>query len=212
VVTLTVGIVGHVDRAHQVADLIQSLGGRGRASMDDGTLGVYGNHRRALQASLWQTGASHTLILEDDALPVPTLLDDAATLAAERPDHLIGLYVGQLYPAPLQAVIRYAIRRADQTGAHWLPLATDTLRWAVGYVVPIMDIPAMLDRADQLVSIPADRRLGDWHGSRGRVSYSWPSLVDHADGERLHRESPPRRPGRVAWRTGSLDRTRVAIE
>ena len=206
-------IVAHTsraNRAHRLAAWLHSHQSAERVSIsiDDGTLGAFGNHRRSLlgaheDAEYAPVGRTHALILEDDALPCIDLLDAASHAVAERPDHLLGLYVGRHKPTNLQAVIELAVSAADANGSDWLDVGGGTL-WGVGYVMPISNIPAVVARADELdnVGMGADLRIGHWHAERNRLSFPWPSLVEHGDLPSLSGSFRPR--GRVAWRTRPL--------
>jgi len=84
----------------------------------------------------------------------------------------------------------------------WLddPRITDKLRWGVGYVMPTADIPAVLATLADVGQHPwidSDGRLGRWHASRGRLSYPFPSPVDHNDA--LPSTTSRNNCGRVAW-------------
>ncbi len=143
----------------------------------------------------WPT---HALLVEDDALPCADLLDVARAYAAERPDHMFGLYVGRMRPPAEQQRIAQAVANASATAARWLPLRTSAPCWLVGYLMPIADIPNVITLADKLPGEAAGR-VGAWHHRNRRVSYPWPSLVDHRDETSLV-YGANRRPGRVAWR------------
>ena len=208
-----VRIVAHVSRANRaqrLAEWLRSHQGAERVTVhtDDGTLGAFGNHRAALlgahqDAERTPVGRTHALILEDDALPCVDLLDAASHAAAERPDHLLGLYVGRHKPTSLQAVIELAVNACEANGSDWLDVVGGTL-WGVGYIAPIKDIRAMIARADELdnVGMGADLRIGHWHAEQNRLSFPWPSLVEHGDLPSLAGSFRP--PGRIAWRTRQL--------
>ncbi len=195
-ISLSVHVVGHVARERQAVELAVSLGAT--LHMDNGTLGVYGNHRRALTAAA-ESGRQSALVVEDDALPCTDLLDAAEWYAEQRPDHMLGLYVGRSKPRGLQHAIERWIAEHDST-EQWLdaPAIQRRLWWGVGYVVPTADIPNVITTADRTCGL-ADLRLGAWHHRNRRVSYPWPSLVDHADVPSVNNESIRRPTGRVAW-------------
>lgn len=168
----------------------------GEIVLDTEGLGTMANHQRALVSGA-ASGASHVCVLEDDAIVCGDFLTHVARLVAERPDHLLGLYVGRVAPRTPQP----AIAQAVTTSPAWLddPVIVDRLRWAVGYVMPASDVPAVL------ASLPpgghpwfdTDKRLGRWHAEQGRLSYPFPSPVDHDD---LVPSTTTRgRTGRVAW-------------
>lgn len=191
--SLAVRIVSVPERSVQAAALQRAFGGR--VIVDEHHGGTFPNHLRAL-ASV--EDATHAVILEDDAIPCPDFLTHVARVIDERPDHLLGLYVGRSHPKRIQPLL------AELTGgAHaWLddPRITDRLRWAVGYVMPTPDIPAVLHHLSlggQHPWIGTDTRIGAWHAAQGRLSYPFPSLVDHDDA--LPSTTSRGRSGRSAW-------------
>lgn len=191
---ITTVVVAHVARLDEATRLAMELGAQ--VTVDDGTLGAGGNHREALRLGL-ATGADHVLALEDDALPVDGLLDHVAHAIDERPDQIIGLYVGRQRPKAER--VEDAVRRADEQGASWLTYPG--LLWGVATVWP-----ATLAR--EFLGVEHGLNLWDahvnrWCRERGHeVAYCWPSLVDHHDGATLISGRPARSPGRVAHRVG----------
>lgn len=196
--SVQVMVVGHTLRYEAATELARQV--NGGLSIDNGRLGTYGNHRRALLAGA-ESGASHVCILEDDAVPVDDFRTHIERVAEIRPNDLVGLYVGRSRPMP--AFVADAVRRADEAGASWLHSLH--LMWGVGYLVPTRAVPALIEKADARVNTPqADTRIGRaWSASQGRpIYYTWPSLVDHADGPSITDEHERRAPGRVAHRVG----------
>ena len=181
------------ERAEHAAALLQITGGK--VILDEHHEGTFPTHVRAL-ASV--EDVTHGVILEDDAIPCPDFLDHVSRLVEERPDHLLGLYVGRSHPVRIQPVLA----ELAAVSPEWLddPRVTDRLRWAVGYVMPVRDIPAVLEhlsRGGQHSWIGADTRIGAWHADCGRLSYPFPSLVDHNDA--LPSMTSKGKSGRLAW-------------
>jgi hypothetical protein len=193
--SLHVAVVAHVARTEQAKRLTDELGAE--LFMDDGSIGEWFNHRRALAWAATQDG--HAVIVQDDALPVAGFLEHATRAASERPADMIGLYVGR--QRPKRAAAQRAVRQADRTGASWL--TAPGLWWGVATIVPCAAIPALLDAADAMHS-NYDIRLGRaWLATQRRpVTYTWPSLVDHADSPSVIERNRERPSGRVAWRVG----------
>lgn len=198
--SITVSVVAHRDRTVMAEKLAFNTYAN-TVNYDDGTLGACENHRRtwqqlALEHSDW------SVVLEDDAVPVPcfkTQLDDALTNA---PTSIVSLYLGQQRPPQYQYMIQPAIDRAEKAGAHWL--VSRQLLHAVGLAIRTELIPDMLTLLDG--EIPTDEAIGNWANKHFyRIAYSYPSLVDHADGETLiqHPDGQHRPPGRIAWKTGT---------
>jgi hypothetical protein len=187
-----VAVPERLERATAIADAVG-----GEVILDAHRDGAFPTHVKALLSG---TG-THTVVVEDDAILCPDFVAHVQSLIWERPDHLLGLYVGRVRPhAPQQYI-------APQLG--WLdhPGLVEQLWWGVGYVMPTRDIPAVVDelmQGNQHPWVHTDRRIGLWHARRGRLSYPFPSPLDHDD-------SLPSTgfggDGRVAWEHcgGSFD-------
>lgn len=190
-------IVAHVDRSRQAFDLDDALGGA-YIALDDGTLGEWGNHAAALS---WgsQQACTHVLCIEDDAVPVPNLLEEAKKAVEYISNSCISLYVGT--GRPRQPRVLQAIAAADAADSTWLQ--ADSLLWGVAFIMPRWHIPHMLEWA-RLSVLPTDQRIGAWYRSLGmKVAYTWPSLVDHADTPSVI-PGRPRPEKRVAHRVGAV--------
>lgn len=192
-----VAVVGHAERITQAAGLAQTLA-PSVLFLDDGSLGEWDNHERALCWGTEQTG--HLLVIQDDAVPIDGLIEHCERAVKERPDDMIGLYVGQVRPK--RARVLSAVQKADRLGASWL--VCDELFWGVATILPCAAICALLAFCEN-VAQPYDERLGKaWCAVTERdVVYTWPSLVSHADGPSVITSRPQRADGRVAWRVGA---------
>lgn len=187
-------VVAHTKRATQAQALAARLGAE--IFTDDGTLGEWGNRARALA---WTADrGTHAVVLEDDALPIPDFGECVRQAIEHKPGDMIGLYVGR--QRPIRERVEKAVAKADEIGASWL--TCERLCWGVAMIVPTRAIASLLAYATR--TIPGDRRLGEaWRAYTGRdVIYTWPSLVDHADGETVIKGRAARTPGRVAHRIG----------
>ena len=191
-------VVAHIDREAAALRLSDDLGGANIA-LDDGTAGEWGNHASALLLGA-HSGASHVLCIEDDAVPVPNLLQEARKAVEVRPNACISLYVGTGRPRAIG--VRQAISLADDLDLSWL--SADSLCWGVAFIMPTVDIAPMLEWAKGS-RLPTDQRIGAWYRSQGRsVYYTWPSLVDHADISSVIK-GRPRPEKRVAHRVGTRE-------
>jgi len=193
-VSLAVAVVAHPTRLAAAEQLAADLGAH--LVVDEHERGEWLTHARALAWAAEQP-VSHALIVQDDALPVPGLLDHVIAATDAHPDGPIGLYVGRARPRADQ--VARAVHRADEVGASWLE--ANTLLWGVATVLPATDLGALLAWGRRC-QLPYDQRIGAWYRSQMRpVRYTWPSLVDHADGPSLL-AGRARTVQRVAWRTG----------
>lgn len=186
-------VVAVPERIEQASALAERVGGV--VVLDDEHAGAFPNHARALASA---AGATHVVVLEDDAIVCDDFTAHVERLIVERPDHLLGLYVGRVAPRKPQPVIAELVALTPAWLDH--PDLTENLWWAVGYVMPGTDIPAVLEQlgaADQHPWVETDKRIGRWHTDRGRLSYPFPSPVDHNDS--LPSTSSRSEHGRVAW-------------
>lgn len=192
--SLAAAVVAHPDRLDAAEHLADDLDAE--LFVDTDRLGEWLNHVRALRWAAEQD-ASHALIVQDDALPIPDFRHHAEKAIAHRPTGLVGFYVGRT--CPRAEPVKRAVRTAEKVRASWL--CADTLLWGVATAVPTADIPELLAYV-QHYQAPYDLRLGRWYRDRGvPVHYTWPSLVEHADGPSLlTRHRHPRQ--RIAWRVG----------
>lgn len=196
-ITIQPVVVAHPDREWRARQLAYELGAG--IAVDDLGEGEWANHRSALLLGA-QSGASHVLCIEDDAVPVPNLLAEAAKAIEARPNACISLYVGT--GRPRQIGVRQAIERADALDLSWL--SADSLCWGVAFIMPAQDIDPMLGWA-KTSRLPTDQRIGAWYRSQQRpVYYTWPSLVDHADIPSVIK-GRPRPEKRVAHRVGTRE-------
>lgn len=166
--------------------------------MDNGFLGEWRNHRRALEWCRSQD-ATHALVLQDDAVPVDGFLDHVQEAARRRPDDLISLYVGT--GRPWAGSVLEAVEEARRSHASWL--VADGPVWGVGIVWPVSCINDFLSWSELWRHrLPYDQRAHAWSQVTGRrCYYTWPSLVNHAD-----------TPSVIKGRNHSLELVRVAHE
>lgn len=203
------GHQGRRDAARSLADSLDAW-----LALDNGTYGELGNHDRA-----WRYGAlfdsDWTVVLEDDALPVPNFDQHVQAALGTLPAEpcAVSLYVGTSRPPQWQGRIERAIVESDATGAGWIkgpgPL------WGVAVALPTALVPEMLFEV-QSIRAPYDERLGTWLRMHDLAClYPSYSLVDHADWPTLirHQDGQPRVEPRRAWRIGEpiLNRRYVSL-
>jgi hypothetical protein len=199
---ISTAVVAHEARIVAATELAHALGAV--ITVDDGSLGAEANHLIAWEA----TGTAESewsLVVEDDALPVPGFLEQAEQALAVAPTPIVSFYLGKTKPKAWQHRIAQAVAHADMADAHWID--THYLLHAVAVAMRTELREDWLATAPTL-DFPIDQRLSEWARMRGhRIAYTLPSLVEHADWPTLvqHRDRQPRTEARIAWRTGTRD-------
>lgn len=193
-------VVAHTDRLVQATELARTIGAV--ISVDDGSKGAGANH---LEAWRLTTGVESEWagVLEDDAQPVPGFTQQAEQAIAAAPEPVVSLYLGRTRPVRWQDRISRALVRIDDRDPHWL--TTTHVLHAVTVVLHADLREDWLDFAADN-TLPPDERMTAWCIARGhQVAYTWPSLVDHADGPTLveHSNTGNTTAPRKAWRTGT---------
>lgn len=199
----TVGIVAHQARADQAQTLASTISAD-IIHMDDGTHGCDGNHRRAWQWHRDNTTTTWSVVIEDDAQPVDAFRDQLHAALDAAPTDVVSLYLGRLRPPPFQQRIKAATLKATDTEAHWI--TSPHMMHAVATAIRTELVPEMLNHPQD--GRPADEHISAWAKTHTRlVAYTWPSLVNHADGPTLvlHPDGRPRTSGRIAWQVGVRD-------
>lgn len=150
----------------------------------------------------WQRAASvatdWAVVVQDDALPVTDARLHMQTALRSAPRTAVSFYVGTGRPRAHR--VTHAVNRARQQSASWLQC--DSLLWGVAIALPAEHITPMLQWA-ATSSLPYDQRISAYYRRHLRtpVRHTWPSLVDHADGEGLVHHNRPTVPRR-AHQTG----------
>lgn len=194
-----IGVVAHTVR---VADA-KSLARQVKAdfvAIDNGVLGCDANHLAVLE-HLSVMPSTWSVVLEDDAVPVDGFDRQLQRALMFAPSPVVSLYLGRQRPPQYQAGIEAATVAADGADASWI--VGSRLFHAVGYAIRTSLLESLLRFTSRL---PIDEHISAWAQLNGHVvSYTWPSLVDHADTPTIvqHRDGESRPPGRVAWRAGS---------
>lgn len=194
---ITTLIVAHHSRAEQATDLALTVGAD-EILFDDGTLGAAGNHRRAWDLHTANTHTGWALVLEDDAVPCTGFRDQLDEALNCAPTDIVSLYLGRTRPPHWQGRIEQATTRADLLSNAWI--VGSHLLHAVG-VSARHDLAWQMATWTRHLAEPVDGRpVGD-----EPISYTWPSLVDHADGPTVtdHPDGTARTTPRTAWRHGT---------
>lgn len=203
--SLVIEIVAHAKRelmARELAETVQA----DRVWLDAGYHGEWRNHLRAWQHAA-SSGASHAVVLQDDAVPVDGFRELVQQAVEHQPNQLISLYVGT--HRPWKGQVLTATKLADEKGASWL--RASSVLWGVGLLLPVTLIPEMLEGCCGL-RLPYDQRIGAWCENTYRsVFYTWPSLVNHADTETVAHAGMDQGV-RVAHRVGAPNWSDVVVD
>lgn len=146
---------------------------------------------RALQS--YTPGATHHLVLQDDALVCRDLVAGIERLLGAVPDGCpMVLYTGVYRKFIHQMNIQYM-----QKPFNWL--VTPGILWGVGILIPTSDISAIIKFCQDRPEQNYDMRVSRFYELEKRCGV-WapvPSLVDHRDSPSL---IPGRKGGRRAWK------------
>lgn len=183
--TVSVAIMAHPDRGPFVADLCARLDGTAHVIWDQCN-SRWDTGRRSLLA--FGPGATHHLVIQDDALPARDLLAGVTNAVRAQPRSPISFYLGKHRVRFVQAM-----EQARRQRSPWI--TASELCTGVAVVLPTAWIPAVVAWGDQQSIENYDVRLSGWCEQQGiPVLYSVPSLVDHRRGD----TSPSLIPGRTS--------------
>jgi len=199
---IAIGIVAHPAREAMAEKLAQAVDAD-IVMVDGAGMGCTPNHIATWRATA-ERGQGWTLILEDDAIPVHGFREQLSLALAAAPDPVASMYLGRRMPPQFQARIGAAVQLAERQSACWIRSVEGLHAVALCMKTDLVE-DFLARRHPQL---PIDQAVGRWARGRGlQISYSVPSIVQHADPPTLvsHPDGIPRRPGRVAWRLGTRD-------
>lgn len=199
--SIAIGIVAHKDRLEQATDLVERAGAV-EWNIDDGTLGCNGNHAAVLKMLRKNNPkADWYVVMEDDAEPVEDFVAQLPLALKAAPSHIVSLYLGTSNPVHWQPAIERAIACAEA----WI-VGTHLLH-GVAYCIDSTLIDTIIDHIEPSSFRPIDEQISNWaYPNHAFISYTHPSLVDHADGEpviKVRADGAPRTKPRRAWRTGT---------
>lgn len=196
-VKLSASVMAHPAREAEVGELMGMLGRDVPVAWDPEPVSTspaqrWANGRRAWEMA--EQDADWHLVLQDDALPCPDLLDGLAKGLEHVPAAtVVSAYFSHIRPFPARTLSAGAT--AERQGASWIE--SRFVWWGVALAVPVREIEAMLAMGDKRHEA-YDRRIGlHFRNRRVRCWHPFPSLVDHRDGESLCGHKP----GRKAYRT-----------
>lgn len=208
---MKLGVVGHTHRLPQIEELSAAVN-PDAVLIDDGVLGVAGNHAQTLACLSRRADPDDWLVvLEDDAVPAQPFRETVAELLALAPTRIVSFYLGTGYPA------QYQRRIADAVAADTSWIVAERLLHAVGYAIAPAFAPSIVGAMTENARRPSrgrwapDDLISEWVIAHGEyVAYSNPSIVQHRDEEsviatRMHLGQPTygRKRPRQAHRFGS---------
>lgn len=203
---INIVIVAHKDRREMAEKLAETVDADHIVWDTTGRLGVNANHRAA-----WIWHSTHPsdwgVVLEDDAVPCPEFRWQLSRALAVAPARLVSLYMGRQHPSGWQDTFERAVKRAEKDDAcfilgkhsmHAVALCAD--RNTVGVMNAALQVFGIYPVDEAICAMTSRNDM--------QVAYTFPSLVDHADGVSLvkPRDGKPRLPGRVAWKHGGRRR------
>jgi hypothetical protein len=181
-VNVSVAVQHHPARAHLLDRLVDALGGA-EVVVDPDPDSPYRSPFRTYMEALRRTptGATHRLIVQDDALPCAGFRDRMLEAVAEKPDVLVALF------APGASTHRVPITRAALAGERWAQLRPTWVP-TVALVWPVELVPRFVAWADDRyagsVREGDDGPVGKWAARNHlRAWATVPSLVEHPDVE-----------------------------
>lgn len=168
--------------------------------VDDRNYGCEVNHLRAWE---WLAGGNcpWSVVIEDDAVPVERFRYQLHAALRVAPTPIVSLYLGRVRPPHWQTSVAQTIGKTRLEDACFL--TGSSLLHGVGYAIRTNLLPQFLQEMPEIIRLyPIDEAVTFWARQHNyRISYTWPSLVDHRDESSLvnHRDGKPRKSGRVAW-------------
>lgn len=215
---IDIGIVAHQKRFPQASTLYEKIGAN-FISLDEGDLNCEANHVQAWE-QFESTESEWGVVLEDDAVPVVNFRRQLAEVLKVANTPIVSLYLGRKRPPHWQDSI------AQVVGANTSFIVSDTLLNCVATCVHSDYLPDIRHAVrtqfekqstqKDVVKLPIDEMITQWMKMLGlHVSYTNPSLVDHADQDTLidyhlsefqEDDMSTREKGRRAWRVGTREK------
>lgn len=192
---ISVAIVAHPSRRDYVVEPLLRVDAPITTVYDDGQ-GQWPTAATALAA--YREGATHHLVLEDDALPCYDLVAGLEQIVERAPTSIISCYIGNKRPHN-EALARRWADEAQRQEACLVPGSGPW--WGVGLVFPVAAIDDMLARLARS-SLPYDKRVASYGAS---CVYTYPPLVDHREGPSVYSGRPEDRRALVAPPQSALD-------
>ena len=154
----------------------------------------WANYRQCLD---YDGDASHLLIVQDDALPVPGFADAIQAIAAKNPDSPVCLFVGSL---PASTAVR--VRRA-KPDVRYVPLVPSSFVPLVCVLWPTHIARSFLEwsKTAPRMTRADDGNASRWlRATRQQFLVAVPSIVQHDDGEPSVKGGRDHKPWAESWR------------
>lgn len=184
---LSAAIMGHPKRLDFINDLSRQLPGvrvvldRKNDRWDTGARALLG----------YELGATHHLVVQDDAILCKDFLAGCELVAEQAGDHPVSLYIGQVRPHV--QMVSPAVAHVRDSGGVWLRMGGPW--WGVAVIIPVRYIDHMVAwGATRRHIANYDKRMSHYFKVHHKIDcwYTVPSLVDH----RSEDENPSLVPGR----------------
>lgn len=179
-------IMGHDSRYKEVIDLMYLMvighGIMPKLSADDGTLGVWGNAKKAWR--MVDPKSDYGVVIQDDAILSYLFTDKVYNFLTEHNGHIVSFYYGDNPRADKEI-------QPDYFDA-WLS-------HAVCLAIPTPLIPDMIAYCDKRTEVEGDdMKMRRWLIANNRTCrYSNPSLVQHRDIPSILNPSKPTRQSKI---------------
>lgn len=172
--------MAHISRIEYLSDMMRQLGPI-KTVIDDGTLGAWGNCKRAWQQV--DTTADYGFVLQDDAILCEKFV--------ERTQQLIEQYPGrsyQLYFGDRKTTNHHRLKAVDG-------VIEAKMMWGVAIGLPIDHIAPMIEHAETYSQdLPDDSRIKRYCTAvQLPTIFPYPCYVDHRTIPSLTGDKPPRK-------------------
>lgn len=184
---LSIALQAHTSREKFFPYLRQELGPEAQFSIDDGSLGVWGNRKKA---SRMHGESKYHLVLQDDAILCAGFVKKAEEFIARMDARFPGeTHAFQFYHGYRPHFdTNEEMEEARQSGF----IKRKFLAWGVAIVIPTDLIEDMIHFGERFAAYQDDTKIKNWLANKG-IPTIWPvpCLVDH----RQNHETPSLVPG-----------------
>ena len=164
-------VMGHISRKEYFPYLKKQLGSRTQFSVDNGSLGLWANCRRAW--SMINPAADYGFVVQDDAILADNFKTKVKQFVTQHPGFAYSLFFGD----------RLSSRKIYEHHEHDDHIRFKFLMWGLAVGLPQAHIKPMVKFGDNYPEqTPDDRRIKEYLTvARLDTVYPLPCLVDHRD-------------------------------